>query len=149
PLGAELHRRLHRLLHGAAEGDAALELGGDVLGHQLRVGLGLADLLNVQEDLVLREGLDLFLEGLDARAALPDDDAGARGEDVDLHLVGGALDLDGRNAGVRELRLDELLEAQVLMQPLREVLLGVPLRAPAPNDAEAETYRMCFLTHET
>jgi hypothetical protein len=33
-----------RPLHGAAKGDAALELLGDVLGHQLRVDLGLADL---------------------------------------------------------------------------------------------------------
>src|SRR5271170_5151737 len=91
-LGAELHGRLHGLLHGAAEGDAALELGRDVLGNELGVRLGLADLLNVQKDLVRRERLNLFLEGLDARAALADDDAGARREDVDLHLVGGALD---------------------------------------------------------
>src|SRR5450631_3382068 len=56
-LGAELHGRLHGLLHGAAEGDAALELRRDVLGDELRVRLGLADLLDVEEDLVRREGL--------------------------------------------------------------------------------------------
>src|SRR5262245_58105309 len=48
-LGTELHRRLNRLLHGATEGDATLELRRDVLGDELRVGLGLADLLDVQE----------------------------------------------------------------------------------------------------
>ena len=99
-LGAELHRRLHRLLHGAAEGDAALELGRDVLGDELGVGLGLADLLDVEEHLVLGERLDVLLELLDARAALADDDAGARGVDVDLRLVGGALDLDAGDARV-------------------------------------------------
>ena len=93
------------------------------------------------------ERLDLFLQRLDAGATLADDDAGARGEDVDLHLVRGALDLDGGHAGVVQLLLDELLEAQVLMQPLREVLLGVPLRAPAADDAETETYWMRFLSH--
>ncbi len=31
-----------------------LELRGDVLGHELGVGLGLADLLDVDEQLVLR-----------------------------------------------------------------------------------------------
>src|SRR5690606_1033833 len=44
-LGAELHRGAERLLHGAAERDAALELRGDVLGHQLGVGLRLPHLL--------------------------------------------------------------------------------------------------------
>src|SRR5262249_18616381 len=34
------------------------------------------------------------------------------------------------------------------MQPLGEVLLRVPLRAPAANDAEAETYRVSLLSHE-
>src|SRR4029077_12255669 len=43
--------------------------------------------------------------------------------------------------------LHELLEPQVLMQPLGEVLLRVPLGAPAANDAEAETNRMCLLSH--
>ena len=62
PLAPNLMRRLHRLLHGAAEGDAALELGGDVLGHQLRVDLGLADLDDVQEDLVLGERLQVLLD---------------------------------------------------------------------------------------
>src|SRR5206468_8114907 len=38
-LGAELLRRLDGLLHRAPEGDAALELGGDVLGDELRVDL--------------------------------------------------------------------------------------------------------------
>ncbi len=47
-LGAETQRRLHRALHGAAEGDAALELVGDALRHELGVDLGLTNLDDVQ-----------------------------------------------------------------------------------------------------
>src|ERR1043165_1283668 len=46
----------HGALHGAPEGDPALELLGDVLGHQLGVGLGLADLDDVQVDFAVRHG---------------------------------------------------------------------------------------------
>src|SRR5687768_7590542 len=146
-LGTELHRGLRRLLHGAAERNAALELRRDVLGDELRVGLGLAHLDDVQEHLVLGERLDFLLERLDARAALADHDAGTRGVDVDLRLVRGALDLDVADAGVVQLLLDEVLELQVFMQPLGVVLLFVPTRRPGLDDAEAEASRMCFLTH--
>jgi hypothetical protein len=54
-LGAERHGHLDGLLHGAAEGDAALELEGDVLGDELRLDLGLLDLLDVEQDLLARE----------------------------------------------------------------------------------------------
>src|SRR5436305_1866440 len=54
-LGAELLRRLDGFLHRPAESDAALELRGDVLSHQLGVGFRLADFDDVQEHLVLRE----------------------------------------------------------------------------------------------
>src|SRR5688500_8361553 len=48
---AEAQRRLHRALHGAAEGDAALQLIGDALGDQARVDLRLADLDDVEANL--------------------------------------------------------------------------------------------------
>ena len=62
PLAPNFIAVCDRLLHGAAERDAALELGGDVLGDELRVGLGLADLDDVEEDLVLGELLEVLLE---------------------------------------------------------------------------------------
>src|SRR6266540_1159020 len=92
-LRAELERRLDGLLHRAAEGDAALELGRDVLGDELRVDLRLPDLDDVQVDLVRREGLEVLLDRLDPGAALADHDARARGVDVDLDLVRRPLDL--------------------------------------------------------
>ncbi len=79
----------------AAERDPALELRGDVLGDELRVGLGLADLDDVQgTPRCPSSAWTSFLSCLDASAALADDDARARRVDVDLRLVRGALDLD-------------------------------------------------------
>ena len=117
-LATELHRRLDGLLHGAAEGDATLKLSRDVLGDELGVGLCLADLDDVEEDLVVGEPLDILLELLDASAALTNDDARTRRVDVDLALVGGPLDVDVANARVLKLLLDELLELEVLVEPL-------------------------------
>jgi hypothetical protein len=146
-LGAELHGGLHGPLEGAAERDAALELLGDVLGDQLGVDLGLADLLDVQEDLGLGEALDSLLELLDAGAALADDDAGARREDVDLQLVGSALHGDVGDAGGVQLLLEEATQQDVFMQPLAVTSVLEPLGAPRADDPDAEADRMCFLAH--
>src|SRR5205823_5113742 len=135
-LGAELHRSLQRLLHGAPEGDATLELRRDILGDELRVGLRLAHFLDVQEHLIRGQRLDFLLELLDTRAALADDDTWTRGVDVDLRLVGRPFDLDESNARVAELVLDEALEANILMQPLGVLLLLVPFGVPGLDDAE-------------
>ena len=74
-LGAEAHGGLHRTLHGAAEGDPALELLGDVLGHQLGVGLRLADFDDVQVNLAVRHGGHVLAQLFDVRALLADDHA--------------------------------------------------------------------------
>src|SRR5207302_7357040 len=99
-LGAEAHAALQRALHGAAEGDAALELLGDVLGHQLGVGLGLAHLDDVQVDLAIGHGGDVLAQLVDVRALLADDHAGARGIDGDAALLVRTLDDDPRHAGL-------------------------------------------------
>src|SRR5256885_3670704 len=146
-LGADLLRRLDRLLHRAAEGDSPLELGGDVLGDELRVDLRLAHLDDVEEHLVLGERLQLLLDLLDARAALADDDSRPRGVHVDLHFARRALDLDLADAGLAEFLLHVLAELDVLVQPLGVVLLLVPLGVPGADDAEAEADRIDLLTH--
>jgi hypothetical protein len=100
PRGAEAQRRLDGLAHRAAERHALFELGRDRFADELRLELGLLDLLDVDEDLAARALLHLLLELLDLGPLAADDDARPRGVDVDLQLVGRALGLDARDAGV-------------------------------------------------
>src|SRR6188768_1747079 len=88
-LGTGAHRGLHGLLHRAAELHAAGQLLGDALGNQLRVDLGLLDLEDVQLDLLAGELLQLATQAVGLGPAATDDDAGARGVDVDTHTVTG------------------------------------------------------------
>src|SRR5205807_7516245 len=118
-LGPEAERRLHGLLHGPAEGDAALELRADVLGYELRVELRTLDLLDVDVDLAVDELLQLVAELVDLGALAADDDAGTRGVDVDAHLVGRALDVDLRDSCVGEVVLLIIAKLQIEMQRLR------------------------------
>src|SRR5437764_6091326 len=74
-LRAEPERALHGLLHGATECDAALELGGDVLAHELRVELRTLDLLDVDVDLTIDELLQLVADLVHFGALAADDDA--------------------------------------------------------------------------
>src|SRR6185295_5652055 len=106
PLGAEAEGRLHRLLHRPAEGDAALELAGDRLAHELRVELGTLDLLDVDVDLAPHLLLEIVAQLVHFRAAAADDDAGTRRVDRDPQLVRGALDVDLRDAGVPQALLE-------------------------------------------
>src|SRR5690606_29291855 len=71
-LGAQTHRRLHRTLHGAAEGDPALQLLGDVFSDQLRVGFRLADFDDVQVNFAFGARRDVLAELLDVSALLAD-----------------------------------------------------------------------------
>src|SRR6478752_4544540 len=94
--------RFDRLAHRAAERHALFELHRHRLGDQLGVELRLLNLLDVDEDLARGALLDLLLQLVDFRALAADDDARARGVDVDLQLVGRALGFNLRDAGVRE-----------------------------------------------
>src|SRR5690606_18152641 len=93
-LGAQAHGRLHRTLHGATECDTALQLLSDVLGDQLRVGLRLADLDDVQVNFAFGAGRDVLAELLDVGALLADHDARTGGVDRHAALLVGALDDD-------------------------------------------------------
>src|SRR5437667_1203356 len=146
-VGAQTQRGRHRLLHGAAERDALLQLERDILGDELRVQLGMDDLLDVEVDLLARAGLQLVLQLLDFCALAPDDDAGARGEDRDPCAIRRALDVDLRDAGVVELVLDEAPDLHVLVQQGGVVLRREPPRRPGARAAEPEADRMRLLTH--
>src|SRR5262249_38717426 len=138
-LRAEPERRLDALLHRAPERDAALELHRDGLGDELRVRLGALDLDDVDVDLGLRPLLELVAQLVHLRAALADDDPRPRGLDVDLELAREALDVDLRDAGVRQAPLELPAQLQVVVEELDVVLLREPARVPRPVEAEAES----------
>src|SRR4051812_5085829 len=144
---AETQRRFHRFAHRAAERHALLELHRYRFGDELRIELRLLDLLDVDEDLAVGLLLDLLLELVDFRPLAADDDARARGVDVDLELVRGALDFNLRHAGMLEPGLERVAQLQVLVQQLRVVLAADPARAPRFVEPEAESGRMYFLPH--
>ena len=93
-LGARAHRAGQRALHRATEGDAILQLLGDRLRDQARVELGALDLKDVDLDLFAGDPMQVAAQLVDLGTGLADHDAGARGVDVDLNLVGALADRD-------------------------------------------------------
>ena len=146
-LGAGLHRALDGLLHRLLEGDAAAQLPGDVHGDEMGVELRLADLLDLQLDLAVRERADLLAQHLDVGAALADDDAGLGGVDRDRHVVDAALDLDAAHAGVGQPLVDERADRDVLLEGGGVFLVRIPLRGPGARDTQAEAVRMDLMSH--
>src|SRR5690606_13291102 len=76
-IGPEIHGRLDGSLHGAAEGNAALELGRHLGGHPGRVEFRLPDLADVDLDLGSTAHLaDVRSHHFDLLTALADDETG-------------------------------------------------------------------------
>src|SRR5208282_458347 len=147
-LRAHPHRARYSFLHRAAKRDAALELERDILGHQLRIEVGAAHLVDIDKRVApLHQLLDINLQLVDFRALLADHDTGARRVNVYFGLVGHPLDFNPRDAGVIEPLLDEVAQLQILVQQLRVVVARVPSGVPALDDAEAKPARMYFLSH--
>src|SRR5450755_4374949 len=147
-LRAKAHRVLHCALHGAAEHDALLELLRDRVGDELRVDLGLADLLDVEPDFGAHHLAQVRAQRFDVLALLADHHAGTRTVDGDARVLGRALDRDLADRGVRELLLQIRADLDVLVQYRRKVLaVRVPLRRPVAIDGKAGADRMYFLSH--
>ena len=144
---AGLHGPHDRLLHGAAKGDALLELVDDVLPDQTRVELGMLDLDDVDLHVLLGQALEALADVLDADAALADDDAGLGGVDDDAGLIGAALDLDARNRRSTRQAAEVFADRLILMQPSAVVLLFEPAAVPSPGDPEAQADGMNLLSH--
>jgi len=66
-LGAELHRGNHRLLHGSPKCDSTFELSRDVFRDKLGVELRLTNLLDIDEDVSRREGLEFLAKVVESR----------------------------------------------------------------------------------
>src|SRR5204862_8152830 len=112
-----------------------------------RLGLGLLDLLYVDEDLPARALLNLLLQLVDFRPLASDDDARARRIDVDFQVVCRALGLDARHAGMRETLLQILSQREVLMQQLCIVAIREPARTPGLVEPEPKPVRVNLLAH--
>ena len=147
-LRTETHGIGHGALHGPTEHDAALQLLGDALGHELGVQFRLADLLDIDVHRDTHQLGDFLAQLLDILALLADHDAGARGVDGNQRIPGGPLDLDPAHRRMGQALLQKITHLEIVVQIIREVLgIGVPLRCPILHDTEADTRWMYFLAH--
>ena len=147
-LGTRLGRALDALLHRAAEGDALFELLGDILSHQLSVGIRGFDGHYIHVHRVTDGLLDLVLEVVDALAAVADDHTGLAGEDGHVHALGAAFDINAADAGLIELFLEHFAQLIIFLDLRCEnLLVTVPPRAPVEDNAYARAVGINFLTH--
>ena len=147
-LGTQTGGLLHGLLHGAAEGDTLLQLLGDVLGHQLSVQVGGANLNDVQVHALAELGFHFLAQVLDFGASLTDDDTGAGAPQVDLDLAVGTLDLDLSHAGGVQLVLQILTDVVIFDDQVTDlVLAGVPAGIPVLDYANPQSMGINFLSH--
>jgi hypothetical protein len=90
--------------------------------------------LDVDGDFPLGHSLDFFLEFLDLRPFLTDDDPGPGGPDGNLGPVHCPLDLHLGDRGMVEFVLNVPAEEDVLLQELGVKLLRIPSRIPGLYD---------------
>ena len=149
-LGAGAHSAAHGVLHGAAVGDTLLQLGGDVLSHQLCIHIGVANLDDVQLHGLTDQLLHVLAVLLDLLAALADDHAGACHVQVDGDDLVAALDLDLGDTGGKQQLLQVYADLVVLDQQVADLLIaGIPAGIPVFDDAHAHAMGINFLTHLT
>jgi hypothetical protein len=148
-LGSGAHGPQDGLLHRTLVADAALDLGGDVLRHELGVELRLLDLLDRDANPVAEALLEVLAQLIDRRAALADHNAGLGGVDGHGQLgIGRALGLDLGDARVAQPRQDHTTHLEILVEHLGVVLgVGEPVRLPRPENAKPERIRVDFMTH--
>src|SRR5256886_5034202 len=123
-LRARPDRRGERPLHRAPEADPVLELLRDRLRDELRVELGPLDLVDVDVDGLAGHPVDVLAQRVDLDARLADHDPRPSRIDVDRDPLCVLADQDVRQAGVRQLVVDVLADADVLLQEVREVLVA-------------------------
>src|SRR2546430_1749830 len=148
-LRAKAHRVLHRALHGTAEHDALLQLLRDRVGDELRVDLGLPNLLDIEADFGAHHLAQVRPQRFDVLALLANDHAWARAVNGNARVFGGTFDRDLADRGVRELLLQIRADLDVLVQYRGVVLaVGVPLRRPVAIDGQTKAGRMYLLYHD-
>src|SRR5690606_38888492 len=133
--GAHADRRLHGALHGTAERHAALELLGNALSHEGRIGLRLAHFNDVDVHFAVGELLHLGADLVDVCALLADHDA--RTSSVDRHaaLAVRTLDDDLGNRGLLQVIHQRGADLQVFLEQIAVVgLVGEPAAVPGAVD---------------
>src|SRR3990170_2078872 len=148
-LATKAHGGIHGFADGPAKGNALLQLQRDGFRHQLRIQLGLVDLLNVQVHLAPGSLLQIGLQLVNLRALTPDDDAGPGRADTDAQFVRHTVDLDGRDARRAQPFLEVALQLEILMEPLAIIPLGKPPRLPRLVVTEPESIGMNLLSHSS
>src|SRR5690606_19857218 len=141
-LRAGPHRGLLRLAHRPAERHPGGQLLGHALGHQLRVGLGVLHLEDVQLHLLAGQLLQLAANALRLGAVTADHDARPRGVDVDADPVPGALDLHRGDTGPLQALQQRLADLDVLAHVVGVLLVGVPAALVVGRDAQPEAVRV-------
>src|ERR1700712_1999079 len=110
---------------------AALELLGDALGNEVRIGLGLAHLDDVDVHLAVGEGLHLGADLVDVSALLADHDARTGG--VDRHAAFAVRTLDDHLAdgGLLEVLEQRRANLEVFLEQVAVLaLVGEPAAVP-------------------
>ena len=147
--GTEFHGGLKRALHGAAEGNPALELHGDLLGDKLGIELGLADFDDVDLDLgTFTDVADLLGHHFDFLALATDDQTRAGSVKCDADTVPSALDDHAGQSGIDQLVLQVTTDCEIFVELVGIIFaFGIPLGAPVFIDGKAECDRIYFLAH--
>ncbi len=114
-LGACLHGGRHGSLHRPPKGHSVLQLVGDPPSQELSVGLRVANLDDVELDPPPRQLLQPRSQPIGFGTASPNHYAGARRVDLDDHLVAGALDVDTGHGPTRQLPIEVVANAPVLV----------------------------------
>src|SRR5471032_2946561 len=140
-LAAETQRRIHGLAHRPPERYALFQLERNRLRHQLRIELGLVNLLNVDEDFALGLLRHVLLELFDLGALPPDDDARPRRADRDPQLVAGPVDFNRADPGRLQPVAQVGLQLQIFLQQLGIAVRRKPTRAPGLVEAQPKSVR--------
>ncbi len=148
-LSAQPHCVLHGPLHSAPEHDPLFQLLSNRVGDQLRVELGLADLVDVHVHRHAHHLLQRDLQRLDVLALLADHHPWPGRIDGDARVLGRALDQNPPDRGVAQLAAQVLAHLQVLAQhPGKFAAAGEPARVPVARDRESKTGRIDLLAHD-
>ena len=147
-LGTGAHGAAHGVLHGAAVGNTLLDLLSNVLSDELGVHVGVADLDDVELDVLADELRDVRAQRLDLGAVLADDHARTGAVHEQGNDVVGTLDLDLGHARAVEALLDVLADLVVLDDQIADLFIsGIPAGVPVFDDADAHAMGIYFLTH--